>query len=106
MAMHNLSIISLFSGALGLDLGLEKAGFNVAVAVESNKYAVGTIRKNRPDVKVIEREIQKVSTKEILEEANLQVGEATIVSAGPSCQTFSTAGSRKSLTDPRGGLFH
>jgi DNA (cytosine-5)-methyltransferase 1 len=106
MRSNKFSIISLFSGALGLDLGLEQAGFKVQVAVERNKYAAETIRLNRPEVSVIEKDIHKVSTTEILELAKLKVGEATIVSAGPSCQTFSTAGSRNSFNDPRGGLFH
>jgi DNA (cytosine-5)-methyltransferase 1 len=99
------SIISLFSGALGLDIGLEKAGFKVVVAVESNKYAAETIRINRKDIKVIEKDILSVSTAEILKSANLKVGEPMIISAGPSCQAFSTAGSRKSFKDPRGTLF-
>jgi DNA (cytosine-5)-methyltransferase 1 len=99
------SIISLFSGALGLDLGLEKAGFEISVAVENNKFAAETIRANRPKTQVIERDIRTVSTAEILQFADLKVGEAAIVSAGPSCQTFSTAGSRKSFKDPRGDLF-
>lgn len=105
MPARKPSIISLFSGALGLDLGLEKAGFNVVVAVENDKYASETIRINRPQIKVIERNIQDVSTEDILCKAKLKVGEATIVSAGPSCQTFSTAGSRNSFEDPRGVLF-
>lgn len=99
------SVISLFSGAMGLDLGLEKAGFHVKVAVENNKDAAETIRKNRPDVSVIQKDITTVSTDEILKAAGLKVGEATIVSGGPSCQTFSTAGSRGSFEDPRGNLF-
>lgn len=105
MSTRKFSIISLFSGALGLDLGLEKSGFKTVVAVENNKHACETIRLNRKDIKVIERDIHQVSTQEILETANLKVGEATIVSGGPSCQTFSTAGSRNSIDDPRGGLF-
>lgn len=105
MPKRKPSIISLFSGALGLDLGLEMAGFEVKVAVEHDKHAAETIRINRPDIKVIEKDIQSVSTKEILKAAKLKAGEVTIVSAGPSCQTFSTAGSRKSLKDPRGILF-
>lgn len=106
MAKKSKSIISLFSGALGLDLGLEKAGFNVAVAVEFNKYAAETIRNNRPEINLIEKDIREVRTSEILKLAGLKVGEPLIVSAGPSCQTFSTAGSRQSFTDPRGTLFH
>jgi DNA (cytosine-5)-methyltransferase 1 len=90
---------------MGLDLGLERAGFRVAVAVERNPYAVATIRKNRPGLPVIERPIEDVSTKEILELAGLKRGEPMVVSGGPSCQVFSTAGHRRSLDDPRGTLF-
>ena len=50
MPQRDLPVISLFSGALGLDLGLEAAGFRVRVAVECNRFAAETIRKNRPDV--------------------------------------------------------
>jgi DNA (cytosine-5)-methyltransferase 1 len=99
------AVISLFSGALGLDLGLEKAGFRIAVALESNPFAVATIRKNRPDVPVIDRPIETVTTAEILKAAGLKPGEPLIVSGGPSCQIFSTAGHRRSLGDPRGNLF-
>lgn len=97
--------ISLFSGALGLDLGLEQAGFDVRVAVEAGKWQAETIRTNRPSLPVIEERIENVPTKEILRRAGLRVGEATIISAGPSCQSFSTAGQRRSLDDPRGTLF-
>jgi len=102
---HRLPVISLFSGAMGLDLGLEKAGFSVAVAVECNKYAVETIRKNRSDLPIIDRRIEDVTTKEILDAAGLKPGDPMVVSGGPSCQVFSTAGQRGSLGDPRGGMF-
>jgi DNA (cytosine-5)-methyltransferase 1 len=111
-AIHNfentqekLPIISLFSGALGLDLGLEQAGFQTRVAVECNKFAAETIRKNRPNIPVIERKIEDVTTEEILETAGLRPGEPVIVSGGPSCQAYSTAGQRGSLSDPRGMMF-
>jgi DNA (cytosine-5)-methyltransferase 1 len=104
-ANGDLPVISLFSGALGLDLGLEQAGLDLRVAVESDRWAANTIRRNRPDLPVIQRKIEDVSTSEILEAAGLQVGEAFLVSAGPSCQAFSTAGARRSLDDPRGTLF-
>lgn len=90
---------------MGLDLGLERAGFRVAVAVERNPYAAATIRKNRPDLTVIDRPIEDVSTDEIFEAAGLHPGEPMVVSGGPSCQVFSTAGQRRSLDDPRGTLF-
>lgn len=99
-------VISLFSGAMGLDLGLEQAGLRIAVAVECNKYAVATIRANRPDLPVIEKRIEDVTTAEILAVAGLRKGEAFAVVGGPSCQVFSTAGQRNSFGDPRGGMFH
>ncbi len=98
-------IISLYSGALGLDLGLEGSGFRVAVAVEAREVAVQTIKKNRPRLPVIHRRIEDVTTREILDAAGLKRGDATIVSAGPGCQAFSTAGKRRSFRDPRGDMF-
>ncbi len=105
MARHNGYIISLFSGAMGLDLGLEKAGFKACVAVETNKIAVATIKANKKYLPVINLPIENITSNDIIEKADLSVGEATIVSGGPCCQSFSTAGNRKSLGDPRGGLF-
>lgn len=108
---EKLTAISLFSGALGLDIGLDRAGFSICVAIENDKYAVETIKnnknklKNSKKIEVIDRDIHRVKTKEILEKCGLGVGEVTLVTGGPACQTFSTAGSRTSLSDPRGNLF-
>jgi DNA (cytosine-5)-methyltransferase 1 len=106
MATSRLPVISLFSGALGLDQGLEEAGFEVRVAVESDPYSVQTIQSNRPNLPVIPRPIETVSTEEILQAAGLKRGEVALVAGGPSCQTFSTAGQRGSTEDPRGKLAH
>jgi len=100
-----LPVISLFSGAMGLDLGLEAAGFETRVAVECDKYAAETIRKNRPSIPVLQTKIEDLTTKQILDAAGLKVGEAFLIVGGPSCQAFSTAGKRESFTDNRGTLF-
>lgn len=100
-----IPVISLFSGAMGLDLGLEQAGFKIVLAVECDMQAVSTIKLNRPNLPVINRRIEDVTTTEILKTAGLKRGDEFVVSGGPSCQTFSTAGQRRSLGDPRGGLF-
>lgn len=105
MPKIELPVISLFSGALGLDLGLEQAGFNLRVTVECDRFAAETIRQNRPDVAVIQKRLEEVPTKEILRLAGLERGEAAVVTGGPSCQAFSTAGQRGSMSDPRGTSF-
>lgn len=98
-------LISLFSGALGLDLGLEQSGFQIRAAVECNRFAAETIKKNRPHIPVIDRRIEDVTTDEILKAAELEPGQAFVVTGGPSCQAFSTAGDRLSISDPRGVMF-
>lgn len=90
---------------MGLDLGLEAAGMEVAVALECGKFPVETIRQNRPHLPLIDRRIEEVTTAEILDAARLKPGEAFAVVGGPSCQVFSTAGTRRSLSDPRSTMF-
>jgi DNA (cytosine-5)-methyltransferase 1 len=105
MAKRDLSVISLFSGGLGLDLGLEQAGLAIRAAIECNRFAAQTIRQNRPDIPLIDHKLELVTTEEILDAAELKPGEPTVVTAGPSCQSFSTAGQRGSVSDPRGVMF-
>lgn len=90
---------------MGLDLGLERAGLTTAVAVEVNPKAAETIRLNKPDLPVIVGQIEGVSSKDILRLARLKRGGPCIVTGGPCCQSFSTAGKRKSISAPSGGLF-
>ena len=107
--------ISLFTGAYGLDLGLEQAGFHTVSVVEKDKDAVKTIALNRPYLQesAIPRELEKVTSQELLEEGGrvlnlgraLLPGEIDLVTGGPPCQPFSTAGKRGSVMDPRGSLF-
>lgn len=103
--MAKPKIISLFTGAGGLDLGLEAAGFETAVAVEMDADAVKTLRHNR-EWPVIDRDIHSVPTSEILETAGLREGEADLLVGGPPCQPFSKSGywargDARRLDDPR-----
>lgn len=102
--VSNGSVLSLFSGAMGLDVGLSAAGFQSRAAVEVNKWAVQTIRQNTT-VPVIDEAIENVTTRRLLKTAGMTKGDPTIVSAGPSCQSFSTAGHRRSLGVDEGWLF-
>ena len=81
-----MNAISLFSGAMGLDLGIEKAGFNIRVCVEMDKWAVETIRANTK-IPVLDRDINAISSEEILAMAGLRSDEVTLVVGGPPCQS-------------------
>jgi DNA (cytosine-5)-methyltransferase 1 len=99
-----LKVISLFSGAGGLDIGFTNAGFNIAVALEADPACCETLRTNRPNLPIINAKIEDVSVDEILGKAKLRPLEAALVIGGPPCQSFSLAGLRKGLEDDRGKL--
>lgn len=85
------SVISLFSGAGGLDLGFEAAGFETSVAVEIDRDAVATLRANR-GWPVLDRDIHTIGSDEMLATAGLGIGDADMLIGGPPCQPFSKAG--------------
>lgn len=103
--------ISLFTGAGGLDLGFEAAGFDTKAAVEMDPDAVATLNHNRNhnrSWRVIPKDIHAVTSSELLEKAGLKEGEADILIGGPPCQPFSKSGfwangDTKRLDDPRSG---
>ncbi len=102
--MTQRKVISLFSGAGGLDIGFREAGFETAVLVERDPACCRTLRKNMPSVPVIEGDINLITTEDILSAARLKPLEAALVIGGPPCQSFSLAGKRMGLNDPRGQL--
>lgn len=85
------AVISLFSGAGGIDYGFEAAGFATRVAIEMDRDSCKTLRSNRK-WEVIERDIFDVSTSEILERAQLRKSHVDVLVGGPPCQPFSKAG--------------
>ena len=99
---NKYNAISLFSGAMGLDLGIEAAGFDIKVCVEMDHWAAETIRINT-SIPVIERDINDVSSEDILKVSGLKKGNIDLVVGGPPCQAFSTAGKQRGFSDIRGG---
>ncbi|MGQ4647574.1 DNA (cytosine-5-)-methyltransferase [Lyngbya aestuarii] len=99
-------VISLFSGAGGLDIGFKKAGFDISVCVESDPACCDTLSTNMKDTPIICKDIRQVTSEEILEAAGLKPLAAALVIGGPPCQPFSLAGNRKGIHDARGTLFY
>lgn len=92
-----MNIISLFSGAGGLDLGFEKAGFKTIWANEYDKEIWETYENNFTNTILDRRSIAKISSDEIPETLGL-IG-------GPPCQSWSEAGKSRGIEDHRGQLF-
>lgn len=100
---NNRSVISLFSGAMGLDLGLKKAGLTIVLGQDSNSDCVATMKAN--GCNVYAGDIREIDPQNLLEQAKMQIGEPFLICGGPPCQPFSTAGKRLGINDPRGSLF-
>lgn len=97
--------LSFFSGAMGLDIGMEQGGIKALLACEFNKYCRMTINKNRPEMALIGN-INNYSPEEILRMAKIPAGKKIdVIFGGPPCQAFSTAGARRALADERGNVF-
>lgn len=85
-------LISLFTGAGGLDLGLEAAGFKIAGCIEIDKDARATLSKNRPDWQFHKTgNIHQIDPNQLLQDFKLVNVDVDLISAGPPCQPFSKA---------------
>ncbi len=100
-----LNCLSFFSGAMGLDIGLEQAGIKTLLACEFDKASQETILTNRPGIGLIS-DIRNYTVEDILEFANVKnKSDVNLIAGGPPCQAFSTAGKRMGLNDDRGNVF-
>jgi DNA (cytosine-5)-methyltransferase 1 len=103
--MRDLNVISLFSGAGGLDAGFKAAGFEVCTAVEFEKDCCATLRANC-SIPVLERDVHTVTGPELLSVAGITKERANLIIGGPPCQPFSksaywTNGDTLRLNDKR-----
>jgi DNA (cytosine-5)-methyltransferase 1 len=92
-----MRVISLFSGAGGLDLGFERAGFKTVFANEYDATIWPTYRANFPKV--------KLDTRSIVDVLESDLPEADGLIGGPPCQSWSEAGAHRGIEDQRGQLF-
>ncbi len=94
-----MKVISLFSGCGGLDLGFERAGFEIPVANEFDKTIWATFETNHPKTKLIKGDIRNIKEEDFPDEVDGIIG-------GPPCQSWSEAGSLRGIEDDRGKLFY
>ena len=87
----NKSVIALFSGCGGLDLGFRQAGFNVTWANEYDKDIWQTYESNHIDTVLDRRDIRKISSEEI--------PDCLGIIGGPPCQSWSEGGTQKGIDD-------
>ncbi len=98
-----MNVISLFSGCGGLDLGFERAGFNVLVANELDPSIFDTFKINHPNTHLIEGDIRQITKNDIIPFIS---GEVDGIIGGPPCQSWSEAGALRGIKDARGQLFY
>ncbi|MBZ9652654.1 DNA cytosine methyltransferase [Psychroflexus montanilacus] len=92
-----MNVVSFFAGAGGLDLGFQKAGFDVVWANEYDKDIWETYQKNHQNTLLDKRSIVDIKSDEI--------PECDGIIGGPPCQSWSEAGSKRGINDKRGQLF-
>ena len=107
MAKKKYNVVSLFSGAMGLDLGLEQTGrFRVLACAEIEPAFCETIRANQragnihKQLRVYQNDINDLDPSTLMEELGLKPGELDLLAGGPPCQSFSTAGRPKTHVAP------
>lgn len=111
------TVISLFTGAGGLDIGLEKAGFRTLYAVDFDEDCVETLRCNKSrrvpvdgnssrfhldGSEIVHADVSRVCAEQLRVPSGVDLD---LVAGGPPCQPFSSAGEQLGLEDPRGTLF-
>jgi DNA (cytosine-5)-methyltransferase 1 len=93
-----MKVVSFFAGAGGLDLGFERAGFEVVWANEFDKEIWETYRKNHKHTILDTRSIVNVPSSD--------VPDCDGIIGGPPCQSWSEAGAKRGIADKRGQLFY
>ena len=111
-------VVSLFTGAGGLDIGLDEAGFQTSVCVEYDTDCRETLRHNRPEWKLFEEgikfqdgkmikripgDIRDIEVDELLNLSGLEKGKVSMVVGGAPCQPFSNIGKKLGQNDERNG---
>ncbi|MFC4631770.1 DNA cytosine methyltransferase [Promicromonospora alba] len=118
MPTREPTVVSLFSGAGGLDIGLEQAGFRLVTATDHAKHAMQTLRDTQAaqvsisgrdafymdGTKLIEADVRDLRAVDVRPNGARSTWRPDVLVGGPPCQPWSSAGHQKGLDDPRGQL--
>lgn len=102
---HDPVAADLFSGAGGLSLGFQQAGFHVAFANDINAEYAFTYEKNHPETKFFRESIEDISASDVFRETGLHKKDIDVLIGGPPCQGFSINAPKRSHEDARNHLF-
>ena len=102
------TLVSLFTGAGGLDLGLHKSGLQCLWANDFDKWSCETLKKNQRrlggNFEIDPNSITEIDPNRVMHSLGLKKGELDLLAGGPPCQAFSTAGKRQAFNDQRGDV--
>ena len=118
MPKQSREVVSLFSGAGGLDVGLEQAGWDIVVATDHDRYAMETLRRSKDagipvrgrsalhmtGTHLIEADVRDLSAADLTPSEADSGWRPDLLVGGPPCQPWSSAGKQQGLRDPRGQL--
>ena len=96
--------LSLFSGSMGLDLGLERQGFRPIICNEVDPAAVQTIQRNRPRLPVINASVETITRRSLKNILGSDPYRLPLIVGGAPCQSFSIMGRRRGTTERNGEL--
>ncbi|MFB6305930.1 MAG: DNA cytosine methyltransferase [Flavobacteriales bacterium] len=112
-------ILSLFSGAGGLDIGLENAGFQTVGCIENDEDCRETLKFNRPEWHIFDKDwfidenglkksreagdIKSITSNEVMDELGVNKGEISLIVGGAPCQPFSNIGKKEGVNDEENG---
>ncbi len=118
MSARRFTVVSLFTGGGGLDLGLEQAGFQTVSAVDSDADCVASLRRNQrrrllvgngrtylDGTLLIDAGVETLHPDQLRSPACGPCWTPDLMAGGPPCQPFSSSGKLLSVDDPRGRLF-
>lgn len=112
-------VVSLFTGAGGLDAGLERAGWSTAIATDLDRDSVATLKetqqrrlavRGRDDerhlagTRIFEADAHDLTASDLRPDGADSSWRPSLLAGGPPCQPWSSAGHQRGLKDPRGQL--